>query len=201
MSLSIVFYGLAACVDEWAFVRKAVKKTDELEDNRAEFSTVDYTPCTNIRSVTVLVLRDALVDADDMSADALALMPCRPVDLTLKLRPTKAGRTIRLAAVVTGYNEDGDELRRTLTGIAANLSTAHKVGLHWSEVVVIILIDGRDRISPSMVDYASKELQVRQMWGTFFSICVRSFHSLPCSSSPYRCLTCRCSRWSTWANS
>ena len=118
-------------------MRKAVKKADELEDNRAEFSTVDYTPCTNIR----------------------------PVDLTVKLRPTKAGRTIRLAAVVTGYNEDGDELRRTLTGIAANLSTAHKVGLHWSEVVVFIVIDGRDRISPSMVDYVSTELQVRESCG------------------------------------
>ena len=42
-------------LDEWAFVRKAVKKADELEDNRAEFSTVDYTPCTNIRPVDLTV--------------------------------------------------------------------------------------------------------------------------------------------------
>ena len=77
-----------------------------------------------------------------------------------QLRPTKAGRTIRIAAVITGYNEDGDELRRTLTGIAANLSTAQKMGLHWSEVCVFIIMDGREKISSSMVDYVANELQV-----------------------------------------
>ena len=31
---------------------------------------------------------------------------------------------------MTCYNEDGDELRRTLTGIASNLQKLAKAGLH-----------------------------------------------------------------------
>ena len=53
--------------DSFEFVRKAVKQRDDLEDPRAEFSTVDYSPATNIR----------------------------PVDFVARLRPTRTGRKIR----------------------------------------------------------------------------------------------------------
>jgi hypothetical protein len=44
----------------------------------------------------------------------------------------KAARKIRLFICVTCYNEDGDELRRTLSGIAANLPKLAKADLHVS---------------------------------------------------------------------
>ena len=56
--------------------------------------------------------------------------------------------------------EDGDELRRTLTGIAANLPGLLREGLHWSEVAVCVVMDGRERVSASMLDYVAMELQL-----------------------------------------
>lgn len=87
-------------------------------------------------------------------------MNVRPVDLAEQLRPVKAMRKIRLFIAVTCYNEDGDELRRTLQGIASNLPKLYKVGLHWSEIAVCILMDGREQASASMRDFLQFEMKI-----------------------------------------
>ncbi len=116
--------------DDFKFVRKVLRFEDVLS-TRAEFAALDYTPCVTM-----------------------------PVDLTASLRPAKLGRKIRLLICVTAYNEEGDELRRTLRGFAANLPFLEKAGLHWSEVAVCVIIDGLDRASPSMLDYCANDLRV-----------------------------------------
>ena len=50
--------------------------------------------------------------------------------------------------------------RGVQNGIADNLPELQRNGLHWSEVAVAILVDGRDRASASMLEYASSTLQV-----------------------------------------
>jgi chitin synthase len=54
----------------------------------------------------------------------------------------------------------GDELRRTLHGIAGNLPMLSKMGLHWSEICVAIFIDGREFMSKSMSDYLQFEMKL-----------------------------------------
>jgi chitin synthase len=81
--------------------------------------------------------------------------------MTSALRPAKAGRRTRLAISITLYNEEGDELARTLEGIAANLPGLAKAhGVHWSEVLVVACIDGRERMSASMLDYVTHGLRL-----------------------------------------
>jgi cellulose synthase/poly-beta-1,6-N-acetylglucosamine synthase-like glycosyltransferase len=118
--------------EDFEFVRKAIRVADDMADTRAEFASLDYTPVTSIR----------------------------PVDFVSRLRATRASRKIRLFICITAYNEDGAELRRTLTGIAANLPGLQRVGLHWSEIVVCVIIDGRERASASMIDYVTGDLQL-----------------------------------------
>jgi CheY-like chemotaxis protein len=132
----------------------------------------------------------------------LDYVPCvaiAPIDMTEHLRARKAHRKIRLLIGITAYNEEGDELKRSLvrgwaswkhrdaasvhpfphsvtslllsqpvstpyaplqTGIAENLPSLQKAGLHWSEVAVAVLVDGRERAAPSMLEYASSVLKV-----------------------------------------
>lgn len=45
-------------------------------------------------------------------------------------------------------------------GIADNLPELQRNGLHWSEVAVVVLVDGRDRASATLLEYASNTLQV-----------------------------------------
>jgi hypothetical protein len=87
--------------DAFQFVRKQLDIND-VASTRGEFCTLDYTPSTVIK----------------------------PVDLVTSLRPTKLGRKIRVLICVTAFNEDGDELKRTLGGIAADLPNLQKAGLH-----------------------------------------------------------------------
>jgi hypothetical protein len=46
-------------------------------------------------------------------------------------------------------------LESTLKGIASNLVTLGKAGLHWSEVTVIVILDGKDKASNSMMSTCS----------------------------------------------
>ena len=46
------------------------------------------------------------------------------------------------------------------SGIAENLPDLQRAGLHWSEVAVVVIVDGRDRASTSMFEYATNVLQV-----------------------------------------
>ena len=80
----------------------------------------------------------------------------KPADAAFQLRPTRQGRKVRLLVIVTAYNEAGDELTRTLMGIAANLPSLQAAGLHWSEMQVLIVLDGRAKASLSMLDTLSR---------------------------------------------
>lgn len=70
--------------------------------------------------------------------DYTPITEAKPYDAraSLALRPKRSGRKIRLLILVTAYNEAGDELQRTLGGVAANLKGLSARGLHWSEVQV-----------------------------------------------------------------
>lgn len=107
------------------FVRKAFKP-DGPSGSVVEVATLDYTPITSEKPF----------DARETS-----------------LRPRRLARKTRLYIIITAYNEDGDELHRTLTGVASNLPGLQKAGLHWSEVQVMLVLDGRAKASASMIDY------------------------------------------------
>ena len=64
-----------------------------------------------------------------------------------KWRCREAGRLVRLAVCVTMYNESGEELSRTLRGIASNLAPLQAMcGIAWEEVVVFLVADGRQTV-------------------------------------------------------
>jgi cellulose synthase/poly-beta-1,6-N-acetylglucosamine synthase-like glycosyltransferase len=71
---------------------------------------------------------------------------------------------VRTMVCITVYNEGGDELRRTLEGIAQNLHTMSQRGMRgpaaWQEFLICIVIDGKNSASESMLDYASNSLGV-----------------------------------------
>lgn len=92
--------------------------------------------------------------------DYTPLICIKPIDLNAVIRPRKLGRKIRMLSCVTSFNEEGAELLRTLDGIAANLPSLEKAGLHWSECAVVVVLDGMDRVSPSMLDTLEHELRV-----------------------------------------
>lgn len=70
------------------------------------------------------------------------------------------GRVIKLVVSVTCYNEDGDELQRSLEGIAANLSSLQALGYSWKEIAVVVIIDGEEKANPSLLEYAEQKLKV-----------------------------------------
>lgn len=119
--------------DAFRFVRKTLQRSAfSHEELRAEFRCLDYSPESSVR----------------------------PIDMSQPLRVVKAGRTIRLMIGITCYNEEGDELKRTLAGIASNLTRLCRGGLHWSEIAVMIILDGRAKMHASMVQYLQHELRV-----------------------------------------
>ena len=121
-------------MEEYSFVRRIVQADGSAVDNvPTEFATLDYTPCVAIR----------------------------PVDMTERLRPSKSLRKVRMLICVTVYDETGDDLKRTLEGIAANLPGLFRAGMHWSELCVAVILDGRDRAHPSMLSFAQRSLRVR----------------------------------------
>jgi hypothetical protein len=71
---------------------------------------------------------------------------------------------VRTMVCVTVYNEGGDELKRTLEGIALNLRTMSKRGMRgpaaWQEFLVCIVIDGKNSASESLLQYAKTGLGV-----------------------------------------
>lgn len=61
----------------------------------------------------------------------------------------------RVLIGVTLYNEEGEELAETLTGVVNSLPSLALRGIHWSEVVVCVVCDGRTKMAPSMARYAT----------------------------------------------
>jgi Chitin synthase len=114
-------------LDDFAFVRKVLPRAFlSHEETRTEFRCLDYSPLCN----------------------------SRPVDLAETLRVVRAGRKIRISISITCYNESSDQLKQTLHGIAQDLPKLESAaGLHWSEVLVTVIMDGTDALSETMLDY------------------------------------------------
>ncbi|KAJ0401193.1 hypothetical protein P43SY_007612 [Pythium insidiosum] len=81
--------------------------------------------------------------------------PYHFTDEGFTLRVHQLQRKIRTFITVTMYNEEGPELKGTLTGIARNLAYMAEVwGEHaWENVAVAIVSDGRTKASASCLDY------------------------------------------------
>ena len=62
------------------------------------------------------------------------------------------GPRTKLAMCITLFNEEEEELRRTLEGVAQNLIDL-QVG--QDEVVVCLVADGRVNVTESLIDFAS----------------------------------------------
>eukprot|EP01138_Halocafeteria_seosinensis_P007332 gb/GECG01007496.1/.p1 GENE.gb/GECG01007496.1/~~gb/GECG01007496.1/.p1 ORF type:complete len:2327 (+),score=325.61 gb/GECG01007496.1/:1-6981(+) len=109
-----------------SFLRQQLSSSDFSHyENREEFMHVDYTPAINLR----------------------------PVDLHTPLRTIRTGRTIKLNVCITMYNEDADELSRTLRGIAGNLTHLEAIGIPWTDVLVCIVVDGRHKMNNFTKEY------------------------------------------------
>ena len=114
-----------------SFLRKELS-SDEFShyEDREELMTVDYTPAIN----------------------------ARPVDLHKPLRTLRLGRDIVIAVCITLYNEEVEELKMSLRGVAENLSYLAVVGIDWTQVQVVIVADGRNKLSESVQEYLTKDL-------------------------------------------
>lgn len=56
-------------------------------------------------------------------------------------------RTIKLAVCITLYNENADELKRTLHGLADAVHVLVQRGiLAWEQVLIFIVADGMDKV-------------------------------------------------------
>lgn len=69
-------------------------------------------------------------------------------------------RDIQLCVVITCYNEDAEELRETLHGLANNLEGLDALGFGWQQVQVCVIIDGVAKASESMLVYLQDELKM-----------------------------------------
>ena len=92
------------------------------------------------------------VDSDQGESQTLDYLPLCELS-ELSLRPHRGSRRIKLLVVVTAYNEPGDELERSLKAFAANISRLELDGLHYSEIYVLLVLDGRVKMASSMQDY------------------------------------------------
>lgn len=101
------------------------------EEDRPEVMTLDYTPAINRR----------------------------PIDLDTPLRCMRMGRPVKIMMVVTMYNEEPDELERSLRGVAVNLDQLAP-GVTWEEIVVVIVCDGREKMNKACLEYMEKELKI-----------------------------------------
>lgn len=116
-----------------SFLRQQLSSSDfSHEENREEFLTLDYTPAINVR----------------------------PIDLHTPLRSIRLGRDIKVCVCITMYNEDADELYRSLHGIASNLRHLDALGIHWTQVQVCVVADGRGKLNEFTKEYLSNDLHV-----------------------------------------
>lgn len=68
---------------------------------------------------------------------------------------------LKLVIGITAYNEDGNELKETLRAVAHNLDhLCETYDMHPKEVLVILIFDGRERMSESMQQYLINSLGV-----------------------------------------
>lgn len=81
--------------------------------------------------------------------------PFRFTDDGFQLRVEELGKRIRIFITITMYNEEGSELKGTLTGIAKNLLyMSEQWGERaWESVAIAIVSDGRTKASATCLDF------------------------------------------------
>jgi len=82
------------------------------------------------------------------------------VDFVGAFRADRLLRDIQICVVVTCYNEDAEELRETLHGLANNMEALEDLGISWRQVQVCVIIDGLSKASESMLVYLQDELKI-----------------------------------------
>lgn len=69
--------------------------------------------------------------------------------------------SVKLIIGITAYNEDGDELKQTIRAVASNLDDiSAKYGIGTKEILTILILDGRQKMSSSMEQYLMNTLGV-----------------------------------------
>ena len=82
------------------------------------------------------------------------------MDFVGAFRADRMLRDIQLCVVITCYNEDAEELRETLHGLASNLEALDALGFSWQQVQVCVIIDGLAKASESMLVYLQDDLKM-----------------------------------------
>lgn len=84
--------------------------------------------------------------------------PFRFTDDSFQLRVEEIGKRIRVFITITMYNEEGSELKGTLSGIARNLLYMSEQWDEraWESVAVAIVSDGRTKASVSCLDFLTE---------------------------------------------
>jgi chitin synthase len=62
-------------------------------------------------------------------------------------------RMCKILICITIYNEDEDELKESLTAVAANVDSFHKVGVSNEQIAVFMIQDGIEKLSESLIAY------------------------------------------------
>ena len=107
----------------------------------------------------------------------LVLYAGKPVDFVGAFRPDRLLRDVQICVVITCYNEDAEELRETLQGLAANLDGLDDLGFSWKQVQVCVIVDGLSKASESMLVYLEDELK---MYVDARRACVSAWPECPC---------------------
>lgn len=81
-------------------------------------------------------------------------------------------RPIKVFIVVTMYNEDADELRRTLKGVLRNIDTFVETEGEdaWKQICVCIVSDGRDQADKGIF------IIVYDVWPYYLWSCILCAH-------------------------
>ena len=68
------------------------------------------------------------------------------------LKPRQSSGRIQICICICMYSEDKGMLRKTLAGVSNNIATFVQNGLSPDEIIVAVIMDGIQKVDPSVVD-------------------------------------------------
>lgn len=68
------------------------------------------------------------------------------------LKPRQSSGHIQICICICMYSEDKGMLRKTLAGVSNNIATFVQNGLSPDEIIVAVIMDGIQKVDPSVVD-------------------------------------------------
>ena len=112
----------------------------------------------------MLLTRDGGRQAEKI-LDYVPILAPFPIHMRAPLRFRRTKQDVDILVCVTVYNEPGEELARTLRGIARQLIAKPRSTpwVDWQRVGVFIVIDGIEKMSPSMQEYCTSILSLLDM--------------------------------------